>query len=277
MDSRAATEVWMVPIPSLCLAHWRASEGRERARELEELGFSVRFHPVDAGRLLRILKDDPPEAIVVDLSRSPSQGRDLAVALRIHGATRFTPLIFAGGAHEKVAGVRKVLPDAVFVSWDEIGGSIREAIEHPLSNPIVPDSALAGYSGTPLPKKLGIREGMTVLVARGPDGFRESLRPLPDGARLVKRYGGDVELILWFVRSAGELEKGIEKWASRVGKGGIWIIWPKKASGFSSDLTQVTVRRIGLDSGLVDYKIASIDGTWSGLKFALRRKPRGED
>ena len=266
----------MVPIPSLCLAHWKASEGRERARELEELGFSVRYHPVDAGRLLKILKDDPPEAIVVDLSRSPSQGRDLAVALRIRGATRFTPLIFAGGAPEKVAGVRKVLPDAVFASWDEIGGSIRESLEQPPSSPIVPDSALAGYSGTPLPKKLGIKKGMSVVLARSPDGFQERLGPLPEGARLVKRYSGDVELILWFVRSAGELERGIDRWVPRVGKGGIWIIWPKKASGVTSDLTQNGVRRIGLDSGLVDYKIASIDQTWSGLKFAIRRKRPAE-
>ncbi len=264
----------MAPNPSLCLAHWKASEGRERARELEELGYSVRFYPVDAGRLLRILKDDPPEAIVVDLSRSPAQGRDLAVALRVHGATRLTPLIFAGGAPEKVAGVRRVLPDAVFVSWGEIGGSIRQALAHPPSSPVVPDSILAGYSGTPLPKKLGIKRGMSVLLTRAPDGFQGLLGPLPDGARLVKRYGGDVELILWFVRSAAELERGIEKWASRVGKGGIWIIWPKKASGFPSDLTQNKVRRIGLDAGLVDYKIASIDQTWSGLKFALRRERR---
>ena len=92
----------------------------------------------------------------------------------------------------------------------------------------------------------------------------------------MKRYSGDVELILWFVRSAGELERGIDRWVPRVGKGGIWIIWPKKASGVTSDLTQNGVRRIGLDSGLVDYKIASIDQTWSGLKFAIRRKRPAE-
>jgi hypothetical protein len=173
-----------------------------------------------------------------------------------------------------VAGVRKVLPDAAFASWDEIGGSIRHALAHPPSNPVVPDSILAGYSGTPLPKKLGIKRGTSVLVARAPDEFQGLLGPLPDGARLLKRYGGDVELILWFVRSATELERGIEKWATRVGKGGIWILWPKKASGFPSDLTQNRVRRVGLDAGLVDYKIASIDQTWSGLKFSLRRKHR---
>lgn len=258
-------------MPTVCLAHWREAEGMGRAKELEGMGFFVRFHPVDAAELLRILKADPPHAVIVDLTRSPSQGRDLGVALRIHGATRKVPLIFVGGAPHKIAGVRKVLPDATFSSWDEIGESVRKAIQAPPGDPVVPDSALAGYSGTPLPRKLGIKEGTSVLVARGPENFQETLGHLPEGARLVKRYGAGVDLVVWFVRSAGELEREIEKWAPRVGKGGIWIVWPKKSSGLSSDLTQALVRKVGLDSGLVDYKIAAIDQTWSGLKFARRK------
>jgi hypothetical protein len=261
----------MVPTPRVCLAHWRESEGRERARQLGELGFSVCFHPVDAGQLLRILKADPPAGLVVDLSRSPAQGRDLAVALRIHVATRQMPLVFVDGAPEKIQGVRRVLPDAVFTSWDCIEESLGEALENPPSRPVVPESALAGYSGTPLPKKLGIKKGTRVLLARAPEGLGETLGPLPEGAELRRRYAEGVDLILWFVRSVRELERGMGKWVPRVGRGGIWIIWPKQGAGVSSDLTQVMVRKVGLDSGLVDYKIAAIDQTWSGLRFARRR------
>lgn len=259
-------------MPSVCLAHWREEEGRERARSLEELGFSIRYDPVDAGGLLAALKADPPAALVIDLSRSPAQGRDLAVALRIHGATRKMPLIFVGGIPEKVERVKEVLPDASYTGWEEIGVCLREAMANPLSDPVVPQSTLAGYSGTPLPKKLGIKAGTRVLLAGAPDEFPETLGRLPEGVALRKRFGDGVDLILWFVRSLEELEKGIGKWASRVGRGGIWILWPKKSSGVPSDLSQVAVRGVGLASGLVDFKIAAVDETWSGLKFAVRKK-----
>jgi hypothetical protein len=98
---------------------------------------------------------------------------------------------------------------------------------------------------------------------------------LPEGVRLVERYQAALDLILWFVRSRDELERAMDKWAARVGKGGLWIIWPKKSSGIQSDLTQAVVRRAGLDAGLVDYKIASMDETWSGLRFSVRKKGVG--
>jgi len=237
---------------------------------LEERGFEVRFEPVDAGRLLKTLRGDPPEALVVDLSRSPAQGRDLAVAVRIHGATRRIPILFVEGAPEKVSRVKEVLPDALFTSWGELPEALKVALRSPPGELVIPESALAGYSGTPLPKKLGIKAGAQVLVVDGPGDFPRTLGSLPEGARLVGRYGPNVELILWFVRSRKGLEGGMGKWVPRVGKGGIWIIWPKKGSGILSDLKQGIVRKAGLDAGLVDYKIAAIDETWSGLKFAVR-------
>jgi hypothetical protein len=265
----------MKPRRSVFLAHWREEEGRGRARELEDLGFRVRFEPVDAGGMLQILKTEKPGALVVDLSRSPAQGRDLGVALRLHRGTRRVPLVFAGGTPAAVKTVRQTLPDAVFASWDEIVGPLTEAMENPLVNPVVPSSALAGYSGTPLPRKLGIKSGTRVLLSGAPEDFPETLGDLPEGSRLLRRFVKDVDLILWFVRSERELNTGIGKWVRRTGPGGIWIAWPKKASDLPSDLTQAIVRRVGLASGLVDYKIAAIDATWSGLKFALRKRKKG--
>jgi hypothetical protein len=255
------------------LAAWREEEGRTRAEELAGTGWDVVFDPVDAGRLLGMLKRDPPDAVIIDLTRSPAQGRDLGVALRVHSATRRVSLLFAGGVPEKVEGVRGILPDAMYSDWEGLKADLAKALAEPPENPIVPDSMLAGYSGTPLPRKLGIKEGNRVLLVRGPEEFERTLGPLPNGARLVTRYSPGVDLILWFVTSAAELERGISKWRGRVGKGGIWIIWPKKASGLSSDLSQNLVRKVGLDAGLVDYKIAAVDATWSGLKFALRKTP----
>ena len=257
------------------LAAWNEAEGMARRGELERLGHQVEFDPVDAGALLRVLKQSPPSAVVIDLSRSPAQGRDLGIALRVQGVTRRIPLVFAGGSPEKVAGVRKILPDAEFAVWDEIGFALERAVKTLPENPVVPDSMLAGYSGTPLPKKLGIKSSMRILLAGAPEDFPATLGSLPTGVTVVRRFSRAVDLILWFVRSSRELERDVDKWASRVGKGGMWIIWPKKSSGISSDLQQNLVRRTGLDAGLVDYKIAALDQTWSGLKFAVRKK--GDD
>ncbi len=262
-------------MPSVCLAHWLEAEGVARRGELEAMGFSVQYHAVDAGRLLGILKADPPDAVVLDLSRSPAQGRDLAVALRIHGSTRRIPLVFVEGAPEKVAAVKRLLPDATYANWGTLEAELRKAVAEPLSDPVVPDSAMAGYSGTPLPKKLGIKEGSRVLLAGAPDGFPDTLGHLPEGARLLSRYGKETDLILWFVRSRRDLEGALAKWVPRVGRGGMWILWPKKSSGIFSDLTQAVVRKAGLGSGLVDYKIAAVDDTWSGLKFAVRKGGKG--
>ncbi|MBT8395545.1 MAG: DUF3052 domain-containing protein, partial [Gemmatimonadetes bacterium] len=117
---------------------------------------------------------------------------------------------------------------------------------------MVPDSALAGYSGTPLPKKLGIKAGNRVLLVGAPEGFQSTLGSVPEGVKLAARFSPSVDLILWFVRSERALKKGIEKWAGRVGKGGIWILWAKQSSELSTDLKQNTVRQIGLKAGLVD-------------------------
>ncbi len=255
-------QVWLV--------HWRRDEGTLRAEELKAQGFNLRYRAVDPGALLSRLKAAPPDALVIDLTRSPSLGRDLAVALRVRGGTRAVPLVFAGGHPDEVAGVRQVIPDAAFAPWEEVGTALLRVIESPPENPVVPSSALAGYSGTPLPKKLGIKEGTRLLLARPPEGFLSTLGSLPAGVELRGRYSSTVDLVIWFVRSRKELKGGIRRWADRTGKGGLWIAWPKKASGMAPDLSQALVRSEGLDHGLVDYKIAALDEIWSGLKFARR-------
>jgi CheY-like chemotaxis protein len=253
------------------LVAWREEEGQERADSLRDQGYAVEFEAAEGGALLKALKAKPPEAVVIDLSRSPALGRDLGVALRIHRATRQVPLVFLAGAPEKVEQVRRVLPDAHFAEPADMSEVLGQALAGPLSDPVVPESALAGYSGTPLPKKLGIKESMRVLLVGAPAGFRDTLGTMPAGVRLRKRFGPEVDLILWFVRSHAELRGGIDKWADRVGRGGLWIVWPKKGSEIESDLKQSLVRKTGLAAGLVDYKIAAFDKTWSGLKFAVRK------
>lgn len=136
---------------------------------------------------------------------------------------------------------------------------------------IKPASNPAGYSGTPLPKKLGIKPNSNVLLVNTPKDFNQTLGELPEGVKFAKKAAGNPDLILWFLRMRIELEDRIQEMRELTSAGGIWLVWPKQASGLATDLTQTIVREIGLANGLVDYKVCAIDATWSGLKFARRK------
>jgi hypothetical protein len=254
------------------LIHWNAFEAAGRAEELRAAGYAVGSEPLDASAL-RALRESPPAAVVIDLTRLPSQGRDVALTIRKYKATRHVPLVFAGGDAEKVAAIGKLLPDAVYTTWGRIRTAVEHAVTHAPEEPVVAGSTLVGYAGTPLPKKLGIKANSVVRLVGAPGGFEARLGELPEGVTLRRRGSGRSDLVLWFARSLRDLEGRIGRVAALAGRDGLWIIWPKKASGVVTDLSQVVVRRVGLASGLVDYKVSAIDATWSGLRFT-RRKPK---
>lgn len=134
---------------------------------------------------------------------------------------------------------------------------------------------MAGYSSTPLPKKLGIKEDSRLVFINAPKGFQEYLGPLPENAEVVKRLAKPLDLVLFFVTSERDLARDFAKLAGKLANNGmIWIAWPKKSSGVATDLSFDRVQRIGLDAGLVDVKICAIDETWSGLKFVIRLHDR---
>jgi hypothetical protein len=256
----------------ILLIHWDEPEAKLRAARLQALGYGASFATRTGPRLMDQIRDDPPSAVVIDLSRLPSQGRDVGIALRVRTSTRSIPLVFVGGLIEKVAVVKASLPDAMYTTWDHIRQDLERAIARPPFKPVVPDSLLAGYSGRSLAAKLGLKSGTITALLGAPNDFVDALEPLPAGVELRRQMSDDCTLTLWFVRSPRELEQGISLRAARLGEGKLWILWPKKASGVGGGLTQTSVRDAGLSGGLVDYKIASIDATWSGLLFT-RRKP----
>ena len=134
---------------------------------------------------------------------------------------------------------------------------------------------MAGYSGTPLVKKLGIKEGSRVALVNAPKHFQSTLGELPQRVEFVKQTAKSLDIILLFVLTERALARDFTKVAGRLAANGmIWVAWPKKSSGVTTDLSFDRVQRIGLDAGLVDVKICAIDETWSGLKFVYRLKDR---
>lgn len=136
---------------------------------------------------------------------------------------------------------------------------------------------MAGYSGTPLIKKLGIKPGFRFAVVGSPKRFKKQLGLLPAKAKYVPNTGDAIDVILAFVRSERELLSKFSPLAAQLSRNGmIWIAWPKKSSGVATDLSFNNVQQTGLDAGLVDVKICAIDEIWSGLKFVYRLKDRVE-
>ncbi|HKR58877.1 MAG TPA: hypothetical protein VJS64_04030 [Pyrinomonadaceae bacterium] len=134
---------------------------------------------------------------------------------------------------------------------------------------------MAGYSGTPLITKLGVKPGFRVSLINAPKNFRSELGPLPDAAKFTSATAESLNLILVFVSSEKELMLKFAPLAAKLQKNGmIWVAWPKKSSGVVTDLTFNNVQRIGLDAGLVDVKICAVNEIWSGLKFVYRLKDR---
>lgn len=138
---------------------------------------------------------------------------------------------------------------------------------------------MAGYSSTPLLKKLGIKEGLRVTFINAPKDFLDYLGPLPKGVEVVKALGKSkakpFDIILLFVTSERVLARDFARLTAQLATNGmIWIAWPKKSSGVETDLSFDRVQRTGLDAGLVDVKICAVDETWSGLKFVFRLKDR---
>ena len=134
---------------------------------------------------------------------------------------------------------------------------------------------MAGYSGTPLARKLGIKEGSVIAMINAPVDFQDTLGELPENVRIAKSTVRLVDLIVLFADSEKRLRRDFTKQAIKISpKGMLWIAWPKKSSGRTTDLTFANVQEIGLAAGLVDVKICAIDDVWSGLKFVYRLKDR---
>ena len=134
---------------------------------------------------------------------------------------------------------------------------------------------MAGYSGTPLAKKLGIKENSRVRLVNAPKGFEKELGELPPGVETTGRGNKPFNLVLLFAKSESALKKGFAKEAKKIARDGmLWVAWPKKSSGVATDLTFDIVQKTGLHAGLVDVKICAVNDIWSGLKFVYRLKDR---
>ena len=134
---------------------------------------------------------------------------------------------------------------------------------------------MAGYSGTPLSKKLGIKPGHAVYAIDAPAGYRALLAPLPDGVTFVSRLSDSADVIHVFVTKTSTLATALPRIRTRMrADASVWVSWPKKAARLETDVTEDVVRAVALPAGLVDVKVCAVDEVWSGLKLMVRKALR---
>jgi len=134
---------------------------------------------------------------------------------------------------------------------------------------------MAGYSGTPLPQKLGIKPGTIVVVIDAPDNYRKLLGQIPSGVNFATRPVGNTKFIHLFVKERRALQTRLQSLRQKIAEdAAVWVSWPKKSSGVPTDVTEDVIRAVALPIGFVDIKVCAVDDTWSGLKLMIRRENR---
>lgn len=272
-SSKDATPRSVPGSPFVRLIHWNEEESADRLEKLRAAGYSARGGPLENSSM-KEFREDPPLVVVIDLSRLPSHGREVANSLRQGKATRHIPIVFVGGEEDKVAHVRELLPDATYATWRGIKSALKKALAAPKAAapraPIVPKSRSGPDSGVPLVKKLAIRPASMLAVIGAPKDFMPKLGALPEGTRWRAGLASHTDMVLWFVKTRSDFDSKVDAMARAAQKSGLWVCWPKKTSPLSVDLSENDIRASLTERGLVDFKVCAIDHDWSGIRFAKK-------
>jgi hypothetical protein len=250
--------------------HWRSSEAVPLLRCLRAAAFEVSYcEDASASAVTKALRDHPPEAIVIDLSRLPSHGKEVAVWLRGRNATRQLPIVFVGGDPEKVARIQNVLPDAVYTNLESIGSALTSLPPTSPEKVVVPAQIMQRYGNRTAPQKMGIRSGMKAAIMNAPRDYLKVLGEIPEGVELIEDPDTVHDVTIWFVHEPDSFLAALPRLRRIAGQTKLWVLWRK---GSANGMTQNFLRESLINTGLVDYKICSVDVHWSGIAFARRKQ-----
>jgi hypothetical protein len=248
---------------------WRGAALKKYDAAFHRAGFVTDISPFKPSGIVGQFARQGPAAVVLDCDNRPSDARAIAVMLRMSRAARHIPLVFAGGVQEKLARLRRDLPDATFCRWEEAAAAVKRIVRAPLPVRVVVPAER--FSGAPLPKKLGLGTDMRVALLHAPEGFEEILGDLPEGVRLGARIHKETRLALCFAYNAeavdhiaAQMQKSLPPAAS------VWVMHPKMTGRYHTDFNQNHVRAVMRAAGFMDYKVCAVDQDWSGLKFSRK-------
>ena len=254
--------------------HWRSAKAQPLIQAVRSSGFAPEYDSDPNGSTIaRTIRASPPDAVVIDLSCLPAQGREFAVWLRNRQATRTVPIVFFGGDPVKIEQVKAVLPDAFYANAANLAPALKSACAGPLSNPVVPPDAMERYKNKTAAQKLGIAPSSTVAVMDAPRDYLTVLGDLPDGAEILEDPSAVQNVTLWFIRDSEAMRQALRRMRAIAARTKLWIVWPK---GSANKFREGPIRATALENGLVDYKICSVNRQWSGILFARMKARKNE-
>jgi CheY-like chemotaxis protein len=254
-------------MPRVRLIHWKAAEAAKYIDRLSAAGHDVEYDEQFSPAMLRSWRESPPAAFVIDLSRLPSHGREIAIALRQYKATRRIPIVFSEGAEEKIEKTRALLPDAVFCEFSKLSSTLRKALATSPKDVVVPDAMMKRYASRSTAQKLGIKERSAVMVVDPPRDILIVLGDLPADVEFVETKAA---VTVCFAHEPHSLRIRISELRGVAGESKLWICW-RKGKSAEGGVSERLVRETGISLGLVDYKICSLNEVWSGILFARKR------
>ena len=255
------------------LIHWKAAEAGSVIEALRAGGFDAEYDGEANGPAIsRAIRANLPDAVVIDLSRLPSHGREMGIWLRGLKSTRHVPLVFVNGGQETRERVRQDLPDAVCTTTPELPAVLQSACNAPAlssSLPVqVPAQMMDRYKERTAAQKLGIVPSSMAAVISAPRGYAAIIGILPNGAELAEDPPSVHPVTLWFITDYEILLGCLPRMRSIAAETKLWIIWRKGPEG---RISQNCIRETAIDAGLVDYKICSLEARWSGILFARKK------
>lgn len=252
------------------LQHWKESEAQPLLRALRAAGHQVDYtHEPQSN--VRYIRDTKPEVIVIDLSRSPAHGRELAVYLRGTKSTRHIPIIFVDGDPEKVQKIRDLIPDAEYTTLAKVAASVKRAITKPPTTPIIPPQMMERTASRTTTQKMGIAPNSRVALIDPPSDYARVLGELPEGVSLEEDPQDVLPVTVWFVRDPDDYVRALPKKRNLAARSKFWIVWPK---GQRDGINGNFIREAALQLGLVDYKICSVNEVWTAMVFAMKKSAK---
>ncbi len=258
-------------MPRVRLFHWRAKEAGPLIEQLHAAGYEAVHNAETQSPSVREIKESGVVAVIIDLSRQPSHGKYVGAWVRGSKSTWQIPLVFVGGEAEKVAAIRKLMPDAVYASIAGVGAAVKKAIAHAPAVPVIPRQMMEAAPGRTAAQKMGIRAGTVVGLIDPPADYLKVLGEMSEGVVMEEDPRHVCPVTVWFVHDPGEYEAALPSRRMLAARSRLWIVWQK---GRRDGLNGNFIREAALAMGLVDYKICSLDGVWSGMVFTVK-KARG--
>jgi CheY-like chemotaxis protein len=257
-------------MPRVRVFHFKEAEAGPLLSALRTAKHTIEYSAQTSTALFQAIRAHPPDVFVIDMNRAPSHGRYVAIFIRQSPKTRSVPVVFVDGDAEKLAKTREVLPDCEYTTLAKLPAAIRKAIGNKPAAPVVPRHVFSVESRTSA-QKMGISKGTRVAVIDPPAGYERAIGAVPEGVEFVEEDDPSCPMTLWFVRDPDDFLARLPRMRARAAKSRLWVLWPKGGTTRSGAITQPLIREAAIEMGMVDYKICSVDKTWSGIALTIKK------